>query len=467
MEYLKHNLYFPPTIKIRNQWKRNIQPPKNPRGSNDTNPRKIKFKECINNDAVSGVDDSEMDKAYEYYMHEISNTGAYDLGPKGPTRKKLHRLCEHMIYDTSHLRKRKSSVYSTTSGVSDRSGQKADTLLRQLQRERNTMAKLGFIEKAEQIDDEIKSLMKRALDERKKEEGELLKEEMIVHENKSTRRRQRLNSELEVEMNNLLNKQITQCERLLNQQKQEFCKLIDNTQRRAIGKLKRCNCKSWYVCIHNKSASYNTRRPTPDIVIYKRNSSRLKKNGQIDEAMIWEDKALELDEEQQESWRQNISKSISVSPWGPNDSISDNLIQKHKHDIKVLKETHNIEVDVLNKKHERRKYVLNNIINSECERLKTQVHKEYLKMVEERNQLEELQNHGNVVTMDDLGGIIVDDDEPFSLHKKVFINNNENNNFTYDDSSNNYWDKFKERTNAKESWIPPTHFGLEHSEKLM
>lgn len=467
MEYVKNNMIYSVKLNLRDGWKNNIQAPSCPYRTNRKSPRKIAFKTTENNQGE--LDDKDLERAYQYYTYEVDNHGAYDLGAKGPQRKQLHKLCENLIYNTSELKKRKSfSVMSTTSGNSIRSGQNADTLLRQLQKERNTMAKLGFIEKAEQIEVEIQGLIKIADEERKKEEGELLQEQITVLNKKSERRRGRLNDELIKENNSLLNKQTLQRERLLDQQKQEFMKQVENTQRRAIGKLKMCNCQNWYTCRHNKTASYNTRRPTPDVVNYKRNSSRLKKKGQLDEAMLWEDKALELDEKQQEIWRTNISKSLSVSPWGHNDAVSDKMIDKHKHDIKIMKETHKIELDVLSKKHERRRYILDNIITAEENRLKVQVHKQYLKLIEERNALEELQNQTNALTTDDLEGMIDEEAEDYRLHNRQKTSNDNNrNDFVYDNTTNGYWNSFKDRTVANEEWVPPSRSGLDHSTRLI
>lgn len=473
MEYAKNNNLYAVKFNIQDNWKKNVKAPSCPYRENNSrkSPRKIKFQEASSHQELS-QDQETINKAYQYYMYEINNTGAYDLGAKGPQRKQLHKICEHLIYDATELKKRKSySAFSTNSGTSLRSGPNADTLLRQLQKERNTMAKLGFIEKAEEIDIDINALLKTAEEERKKEEHDLLQEQIEILNKKSERRRQRLDKDLYEDKEKLLNKQALQLERLLHQQKKEFIKQVENTQRRAIGKLKMCNCPNWYVCRHNKTASYNTRRPTPEVVNYKRNSARLKKKGQMEEAMLWEDKALELDDQHQEKWRKKISQSLSVSPWGPNDASADKLIDKHKHDINIMKDTHKVEISVLDKKQERRRYILNNIITAEENRLKVQVHKQYLKIVEERIALEDLQNNTNAMITDDLDGMLdyENEDNKTILHGKVVSTTQpkEGSEFAYENSTNDYWNSFKNRTSANEEWVPPTHAGLEYSERLI
>ena len=457
--------------KLKNAWKYNISPPQNPISSN-TSPRKQGRINVQKNELehTSKIKEPDLNNALTYYSREIHNNGAYDLGAKGPTRKILHKSCENAIFNASELKTRKSySNMSTLSGLSEDEKNKmnADSLLRQLQKERNIMSKLGFIEKAELIDKEINDLIERAEKEKKDEETQLLNEQLILLNKKSGRRMERLLVELEKEQDKLKNKQKLEYDRLLKQQERAFSKLIEDTQRRAIGKIKKCNCSNWYICRHNKSASYNTRRPTPDVVNFKRNCERLKKKGQVDEAMMWEDKALELDDKHQEEWRNNISKSISVSPWGPNGSIVDKIIDKHKHGIKILLDTHKVETDVLNEKQKRRKYVLTNIINAEESRLRVQVHKQYLKMVEERDEIAKLAEKRNAITADDLYGILDEDDEPLQLHTSNNNNVNNTNKFHYETNTNTYWNDFKERTINDEKWVPPTKHGLEYSDRLV
>lgn len=456
--------------KIKNAWKSNISPPQNPISSN-ISPRKQGRLNVHKNEPehTSNIKEPDLNNALTYYSREIHNNGAYDLGAKGPTRKILHKVCESAIFDASELKKRKSySNMSTMSGLSEDEKNKmnADSLLRQLQKERNIMSKLGFIEKAELIDKEINDLIERAEKEKKEEETHLLNDQLILLNKKSSRRLQRLLMELDKEHDKLKNKHKIEYDRLLKQQERTFSKLIEDTQRRAIGKIKKCNCSNWYVCRHNKSASYNTRRPTPDVVNFKRNSERLKKKGQLDEAMMWEDKAMELDDKHQEKWRNNVSKSISVSPWGPNGSIVDKLIDNHKHEIKILLDTHKVETNVLTEKQKRRKYVLTNIIKAEENRLRVQVRKQYLKMIEERDEIAKLEEKRNAITANDLYGILDEEDEPFQLHKS---NNNMNNTnqFHYETNTDTYWNDFKERTINDEKWVPPTKHGLDYSDRLV
>lgn len=454
--------------RIRNAWKRNIKPPENPLNSRKS-PRKVLFKNNTNiNEAqqnISYIDNDTSNQMLNIYESEINNIGAYNLGTQGPVRKQLYNVCEKAIYNASEVKKRKS--YSNMSGTSDgdKSKMKADSLLRQLQKERNTMAKLGFVEKAESLDYEIQALLKKAEEERKQEELDLYNEQFESLERKSKRRINLLKLDFQKELKNLIEKQDTQYLRLKKQQRIEFVKLIEDTQRRAIGKLKKCNCLNWYSCRHNKSASYNTRRPTPQVVTYKKNASRLKKKGQIDESLMWEDKALELDDIHQENWRKKISTSLSVSPWGPNVSKIDKLLETHKHNISVMKQTHLVEQDVLKQKQSRRMYVLQNIIASDKSKLKGSVHKQYIKVLEERIELEKLEETNRLITDDCLYGILDEGDE--ELFKKPQQQQNGDMSFNYVAGTNEYWDNMRERTEQNEKWVPPTKHGLQYSDRIV
>lgn len=454
--------------RIRNAWKRNIKPPENPLNSRKS-PRKVLFKNNTDfNDTqqnISYIDNDTSNQMLNIYESEINNIGAYDLGTQGPVRKHLYNICEKAIYNASEVKKRKS--YSNMSGTSDgdKSKMKAESLLRQLQKERNTMAKLGFVEKAESLDYEIQALLKKAEEERKQEEIKLYQEQVDSLERKSNRRINLLKLDFQKELKNLIEKQDTQYLRLKKQQRIEFVKLIEDTQRRAIGKLKKCNCLNWYSCRHNKSASYNTRRPTPQVVTYKKNASRLKKKGQIDESLMWEDKALELDDIHQENWRKKISTSLSVSPWGPNVSKIDKLLETHKHNISVMKQTHLVEQDVLKQKQSRRMYVLQNIIASDKSKLKGSVHKQYMKILEERIELEKLEETNRLITDDCLYGILDEGEE--GLYKTSQKEVNKDMSFNYVADTNEYWDNMRERTEQNEKWVPPTKHGLQYSNRIV
>lgn len=108
----------------------------------------------------------------------------------------------------------------------------------------------------------------------------------------------------------------TEEKELREKHQREFEYILDNATRRAIGKVKKCNCSEPYLCRHNKTASYNTRRPIKIVLQFLENAKRLRKGGKIEEAIAWEEKARAIDEKQQEIWRQRVSSAIVSSTWG-------------------------------------------------------------------------------------------------------------------------------------------------------
>ena len=157
-----------------------------------------------------------------------------------------------------------------------------------------------------------------------------------------------------------------------------------------MGKAKKCNCTDWYLCRHNKTASWNTRRAKPKVVQYRRNSKRLKRGGRTDDAAMWEEKANELDQDDQEEWRIRVASGIVTSPWGANEAKVDKMIEDHKKELETLKKTQDVKRQVMQEKHNRRRYALHNNTQAEMARLRLQVRKLYEKEQREREAEEEL-----------------------------------------------------------------------------
>jgi hypothetical protein len=105
---------------------------------------------------------------------------------------------------------------------------------------------------------------------------------------------------------------------------------------------------------------------------------------------MWEEKAREIDEREQEKWRSRIAESIVSSPWvilllflllflflpvdgangpssqGANEASVDQITELHKKELAVLRKTHAVKQDMLEKKHiMRRKNFRNTILAEE------------------------------------------------------------------------------------------------------
>lgn len=71
----------------------------------------------------------------------------------------------------------------------------------------------------------------------------------------------------------LLEKCAAEVESLKIKQKKEYDSLVGETATRATGGVSSCVCTDPFKCTHNKSASYNTRKPTKDVIRLRQNVS--------------------------------------------------------------------------------------------------------------------------------------------------------------------------------------------------
>ena len=153
---------------------------------------------------------------------------------------------------------------------------------------------------------------------------------------------------------------------------------MESATRRAVGRAKKCNCLHEYTCRHNKTASYNTRRPTHTVIQYRRNAKRLKHAGRPEEAIAWNEKAQALDDEEQEKWRLRVADSIVASPWGANEAAVDQITELHKKELTLLRKTHDVKRDTFEKKQIMRKKNFNNTMLAEERKVKIQCRKQAL-----------------------------------------------------------------------------------------
>ena len=191
----------------------------------------------------------------------------------------------------------------------------------------------------------------------------------------------------------------------------EFADIIEQAERRAIGKAKTCSCPVDYVCTHNKSASFNTRKPHPQVVQYRSNARRLKRGGRIEDALMMEEKAAEIDDHYQNAWRENIANAIVSSPWGANVAQVDLVIENHKKEEKIMEETHRCKRSELRASTRRRYWALENNMNAERQRLKIKVKKLYEKQLEEKVRKEHEEDAKRLQNLAD--GVVdcIDDDD--------------------------------------------------------
>ena len=323
---------------------------------------------------------SQREKKYiasKIYDTEVELPKNLDLGLKGVSRAQLRAWVKESILEASFQKRRKysqSALSSALSGI-DISGS-AKNALKQLQKERLIVSRLGFPDRAMEIDAEIDRMTAKVTQVREQEEKDLLEYRLKMLGAAQGRKRMKMEQEIAEDTSKLEEQLTTEWNKVRKRQKEEFMRLMENASRRAIGKAKKCNCTEPYLCSHNKVASYNTRRPTKTVVQYRRNGKRLRQSGRPEEGAMWEEKAADIDEGLQELWREHIATSLVASPWGANEAFVDQYAERHKKELDVLQKTHNVRRDVLNADIELRRRNFDNTCDAEVRKVKMQCRKQ-------------------------------------------------------------------------------------------
>ncbi|CAM9329738.1 unnamed protein product [Pylaiella littoralis] len=123
--------------------------------------------------------------------------------------------------------------------------------------------------------------------------------------------------------------------------------LIEETAQRAYGGVSSCQCQKTYLCRHNKTASYNTRKPTREVIRLRQNAERLRATGRVEEAEEFEIQAQGLDDACDKQWRTRVEQSIVSSAWSGGKSRLEQLVEKQQHTVKSLEETHDAKYELL------------------------------------------------------------------------------------------------------------------------
>jgi hypothetical protein len=268
------------------------------------------------------------ESAVKIYESEMEIPPHLDLGLVGPSRALLRTMCRNTILEASQSIKRKysySALSSRLSGISVAAAGDVRALLKQLQKERLVVTRLGFPERAMEIDAEIERILIKVKRVTEKEEADLLEYRLKMLKAAQKQKRSKLVFEMEESRRKLEEQLKEEYENIRARHKHEFVKCLDDATRRATGQVKKCVCMEFYLCKHNKVSSYNTRKPTKVVVQYRRNGKRLRQSGRPEEGQAWDEKAAEIDASFQEKWRDHIATAIVSSAWGANGAIVDKV----------------------------------------------------------------------------------------------------------------------------------------------
>ena len=310
------------------------------------------------------------------YKGELLCPANLDLGLHGVARTKLRVLCRNLILESSTVMRKKYSHSQVSSTMGFRDEEDKVSALRSLQKERLVVTRLGFVDKAMEIDREIDFMRNKVKEFRIKQESDLLNQRMKLLGVSQMRKQARVEYILHEELKQSESRLAAEEAKMFKRQEIEFVRALDGATRRATGRIKKCNCGEPYLCKHNKTASYNTRRPTKTVVTYRRNARRLKHAGRPDESVMWEEKASELDQREQDKWRFKIAEGIIASPWGANEALVDQLTERHKKELLVMQKTHAFSREALRKQHEVRRKNFRNALLAEERKMRSAVHKQ-------------------------------------------------------------------------------------------
>ncbi|CAM9213531.1 unnamed protein product, partial [Phaeothamnion confervicola] len=224
--------------------------------------------------------------------------------------------------------------------------------LQELQLERIAMSRMGFLDKVEEIDAAIERERERLRESREEKEKQILDQKLAGLEMSQRRRIVGLEGRLVAEETALRRRCEKEAEELHAKHKSAYDQLIEETATRATGGVSSCTCTSEHLCRHNKSASYNTRKPTKDVIRLRQNAERLRTTGRMEEAEEFERQASAMEQAAEERWRKKIEQSIVSSAWAGGKSRLEQMIEKQQKAMASLEETHTEKMALLKKQHD-------------------------------------------------------------------------------------------------------------------
>lgn len=132
------------------------------------------------------------DQALKLYKNEMNTPEKYDLGLHGVSRASLRVLCRDAVLESSTTLKKKYSYSAISSVLTAQDEKNVMSALRTLQKERLIVTRLGFPDKAMELDKEIELMRAKVKKARDKEEGHLLEQRMKLLGISHMRKLQRL-----------------------------------------------------------------------------------------------------------------------------------------------------------------------------------------------------------------------------------------------------------------------------------
>ncbi|CAM9194322.1 unnamed protein product, partial [Discosporangium mesarthrocarpum] len=307
------------------------------------------------------------------------------------------------------------------------------------------MARMGFLDKVMEIDGLIEAERARLKKERDEQETKILNQKMGGLQMAHRRRLMNLDREQMGQIRALKEKGASDVEELKTKQKKEYDHLISETATRATGGVSSCVCANKHLCRHNKSASYNTRKPSKDVIRLRQNAQRLRTSGRIQEAEEVENMGAYIEARAESQWRKNVEESILSSAWSGGKSRLEQMVERQQKALRSLSVTQSERMALLKEQHDLQRRNLASTLAAERKKVIVYCRREALKRM----------------TQDVAAK--ARDERRMGKHKSNGMQNVSKNMFKDSDDSSADIDEDDERL---EGWVAPTACGVDNSKAL-
>eukprot|EP00618_Florenciella_parvula_P018533 CAMPEP_0119492590 /NCGR_PEP_ID=MMETSP1344-20130328/17088_1 /TAXON_ID=236787 /ORGANISM="Florenciella parvula, Strain CCMP2471" /LENGTH=436 /DNA_ID=CAMNT_0007527933 /DNA_START=83 /DNA_END=1389 /DNA_ORIENTATION=+ len=275
------------------------------------------------------------------------------------TRNTIERAIWHA------QQKSKAESESLIDGANSKGDIYENMTLAELVQERISMKGMNFMDVVRVLDVHIDRQRKEAQEQRNKLESQLIANKLRGLERSQQNRMKDLEMKQERERNDLHQQFAMNERKTMEKHSRAYQTLLADTAGRATGGVILGDDSQQYLSRQNKSASYKTRKPHPNVVKFRKNAQRLRDMGRQEEAENFEEKAAALDEEEEVKWRQKIVTSVTSSAWGASKSKLEKLMEDQTDELTRQKREYASKLSWLDQKQQKAKANFTNVLMAE------------------------------------------------------------------------------------------------------
>ena len=216
--------------------------------------------------------------------------------------------------------------------------------IKNLEAEKFQQSRMGFSKKAMSIEERISKIRKQANKEQEAMDKRILERRLAFKRFEHKKMIEQFENDARDIMKKLESELKQERRELLKQQETQIQSVITETRETVKGKVrKQCSCPQPYLCRHNRKNGTSLRKPSKKLVELRKRAMILSNSGYTSEALVWQEKAMNLDRQEELDWKKKISSSVFASPWGANDAKLDNLMVTHNEALVALDERHHFQ----------------------------------------------------------------------------------------------------------------------------